>query len=111
MIYPVEICPRGAPVAGVLERLVPVETLEAFAHVPTRGEHPRPNIYPDLAHGVYDLLEALEIHDYVVFYVHAGEVFHYRPGLVYAAVSVGGIDAVPFPDFTLRTGREVRRVT
>ena len=37
MIYPVEVRPRGAPVAGVLERLVPVETLEAFAHVPTRG--------------------------------------------------------------------------
>src|SRR5215218_7035494 len=92
----VTVSPRGAAVAGVLERLVPVETLEAFAHIPMLGEHPLPNIYPDVTHGVYDLLEALEIHDHVVVYVNVRKVFHYRPGFLYAAVGVGGIDAVLF---------------
>ena len=36
------------------------------------------------------------MHDYVVVYVDAREVLHLRPGLLYAAVGVGGIDAVFF---------------
>jgi hypothetical protein len=75
---------------------MPVESLEAFAHIPMLREHPLSHIYPDLTHGVYNLLEALEIHDYVVVYIDARKVFHHRPGFLYAAVGVGGIDAVLF---------------
>src|SRR5215218_1569116 len=97
MIYPVQVRPGGTAVAGVLERLVSVEVLHAFAHVPLLGEYARADVHPHAADGVDDLLEAHEVNDHVVVYLHAREVLHNRPRLVDPAVGEGAVDTVLLP--------------
>src|SRR5215207_9965621 len=90
----------GAAVAGVLERLVPVEPPRAFTHVPILGENTRAHVDLDPAHGVYNLLEPLEVYDDVVVYGDAGEPFHHRLRLIDAAIE-GGVDAILYPGLHL----------
>src|SRR5215218_9297234 len=93
-IYTVEVAAGSTAVTGVEERLAPAEPLYALAHVPLLGEHAVPDVYLDPAYGGYDLLEPFEIRNDVAVHLNAREPFHHYPGLLDAAIGVGGIDPV-----------------
>src|SRR5215212_6987701 len=101
VVYPVQVGPRRAPVAGVEEGFAAAEALHALAHVPLLGEHVVSHVYLHPAYDVYNLLEALEVHYYVVVHGDAREPLHHASRLVHAPVGVGGVDLVLHPGFDL----------
>src|SRR5918997_4509776 len=77
-LHAVEVGPRSTSVSGEDQGLVPVQSLDVFAHTKLLGELAFSHVDPDPAHGVDDPLETLEIYGGVMVYGQARVVLYGR---------------------------------